>query len=86
MSKTPYEVRLDILKMAQDMLERETSLEETKFYSIVNNMNEVNIGGVEGFVKEHAPKMYTPEEVISKAEALYSFVNDTTSVRRNKDK
>ena len=89
MSKTPYEIRLDILKMAQDMLDRETRIEETKFGYAVRAIADDNVGNpsaVQSYIETNAPKMYTPEDIISKSQALYNFVNDTSSVRKARDK
>lgn len=79
MSKTPYEVRLDVLKMAQEMLDRETFLKEQVFLSQVETLRTTNIGGVNAFVQENSPSMYTPEEVITRANALYGFISNKSS-------
>ena len=78
-SKNPFELRLDILKMAQEMLDREKNMEEQKFNQQVETLREINIGGVNSFVQQNAPKMYTPEDVKSRAESLYSFITTNTS-------
>lgn len=78
-SKTPYEIRLDVLKMAQEMLDRETRMKEHKFDHTVEVMKTSDIGSVEAFVYNNAPVMYSPEEVIAKATALYNFVSDSSS-------
>ena len=76
-NKNPFEVRLDILKMAQEMLDREMSLKEQKFNQQVETLRSTNIGGVNNFVEKNAPTMYTPEEVITRASALYNFVSSS---------
>ncbi len=78
-NKNPFEIRLDILKMAQEMLDREMFMKEQKFNHQVETMRETNIGGVHGFVDQYAPKMYSPDEVIAKASALYNFVSDSST-------
>lgn len=78
-NKNPFEVRLDVLKMAQEMLDREKKMEEQKFNQQVETLRTTNIGGVNTFVQQNAPKMYTPEDVISRASSLYAFVNSNTS-------
>ena len=77
-NKNPFEVRLDVLKMAQEMLDREMFLKEQKFNQQVETLRTTNIGGVNSFVEQNAPKMYTPEEVITRASALYNFVSSST--------
>lgn len=81
-SKTPFEVRLDILKMAQEMLDREKQIEENKYFAKLENiradkshsLNEIN-----KFIDENAPKMYDPSEVVARSSTLYAFVNNTTT-------
>lgn len=78
-NKNPFEVRLDILKMAQEMLDKEKYMEEQKFNQQVETLRTTNIGGVNAFIQQHAPKMYTAEEVKMRADALYDFVSSTRS-------
>jgi 3-dehydroquinate dehydratase len=78
-NKNPFEVRLDVLKMAQEMLDREKNMEEQKFNHQVETLRTTNIGGVNNFVEQNSPKMYTPEDVITRASSLYDFVNSNTS-------
>ena len=77
-NKNPFEIRLDILKMAQEMLDREMFMKEQKFNQQVETLRTTNIGGVNNFVDANAPQMYTPEDVITKATALYGFVSDNS--------
>lgn len=78
MGKTPYEIRLDVLKMAQDMLEKENKLEEIKFTSKVDSM--INSGltsdEISKFIDENAPKSYDENELVTRSSALYSFVSE----------
>lgn len=78
-NKNPFEVRLDVLKMAQEMLDKEMALKELKFNQQVETLRTTNIGGVNNFVAQNTPTMYTPEEVITRASSLYDFVNSSTS-------
>lgn len=81
-NKTPYEVRLDILKMAQEMLDREKQIEENKYIAKLeilradksHSFNELN-----KFIEDNAPKMYDPSEVVARSSALYAFVNNATT-------
>jgi 3-dehydroquinate dehydratase len=77
-NKNPFEVRLDVLKMAQEMLDREMFLKEQKFNQQVETLRTTDIGGVNNFVEQNSPTMYTPEEVITRASALYNFVSSST--------
>jgi hypothetical protein len=76
-NKNPFEVRLDVLKMAHEMLDKEMALKELKFNQEVETLRTTNIGDVNNFVAQNAPTMYTPEEVITRASSLYNFVSSS---------
>jgi len=77
-SKNPFEIRLDILRMAQEMMDRELDISAQKYHQKIEATRQNNIGALGGVVEE-APKMYTPDEVVSKAATLYNFVSDASS-------
>lgn len=77
-NKNPFEIRLDVLKMAQEMMDRELELNTQKYYHQIDAVKQTNIGALSGVVNT-APKMYTPEDVVAKASALYNFVADSSS-------
>lgn len=76
-SKNPFEVRLDVLKMAQEMLEAEQRAKEIKFKETVETLRTIkhNENEVLSFIDQNAPTAYTPEEVIARSSALYEFVS-----------
>jgi hypothetical protein len=79
MNKTPFEIRLDVLKMAQEMLEAERrssqKIEEQKAELLKSA--EVPVSDIINYVNTvTVPKTYTEKEVLARANALYSFVND----------
>ena len=82
-NKTPYEVRLDVLKMAQEMLDREHQNEQNKFFAKLETLraSKEHPDSINAFIDAHSPKMYDQNDVVARSSALYSFVNDTT---RNK--
>ena len=82
-NKTPYEVRLDILKMAQEMLDREQVNKQNQFFAKLETLRASNEDPktINAFIDANSPKMYEPNDVVARSSALYSFVNDTT---RNK--
>jgi hypothetical protein len=84
-SKTPYEVRLDILKMAQEMLERDTSIQEIKFHSKLDVLRSSNtsVDVINKYIDENTPKMYDSSEVVARSSALYAFVNNATSTTKS---
>ena len=82
-NKTPFEVRLDILKMAQEMLNQEKRIEENKYYAKLETLRTSNssVDTINAFIDTNAPKMYDPSEVVARSSALYAFVNDTTRTK-----
>ena len=82
-NKTPYEVRLDILKMAQEMLDREQVNKQNEFFAKLETLRASNEDpkSINAFIDANSPKMYEPSDVVARSSALYAFVNDTT---RNK--
>lgn len=78
MTKTPYEIRLDVLKMAQDMIEREKNIEQDVFYQKLDTLKVENPPSemIRNFIDSNSPKMYSSDEVISRASQLYNFVEN----------
>jgi hypothetical protein len=78
-SKNPYEIRLDVLKMAQQMLEAEQRTKELKFKEQVDTMRSIkhHEDEVLNFIDKNAPSSYTPEEVVTRSTALYNFVSSS---------
>jgi hypothetical protein len=69
MTKTPYEIRLDVLKMAQDQA-------NAKFYNEWNNAAEkARINKNTTFLTE-VPQFPTAEQILIEAAKLKSFVDD----------
>lgn len=83
MSKTPFEIRLDVMKMAQDMLEQETRIKEAAYLANIEALKVTNISAVSNYITTNQPKAYTPEDIITRSQSLYSFINDRTT---NKEK
>lgn len=80
-NKTPFEIRLDVLKMAQDMLEREHQIEENKFFAKLETLRASNTSAdvINAYIDSNSPKMYEPSEVVDRSSTLYAFVNNTTT-------
>ena len=79
MSKTPFEIRLDVLKMAQEMLDKEKSLEEIAYLANIEALKTTNISAVANYITTNQPRGYTSEDVVSRSQTLYSFVTDKTT-------
>jgi hypothetical protein len=85
-NKNPYEIRLDVLKMAQDMLESEQRSKEVKFKEQIETLRSVKHDEDEvlKFIEQNAPTAYTPDDVIKRSSTLYNFVSSSTASNRNK--
>ena len=87
MSMTPYEIRLELLKMAKDMLTDD-------YYGkreIISNewstkVEESKINGTPSPTHPGYPPFPSEEEIIKKAEALNGFVSQTPAVAEVKVK
>ena len=69
MAKNPFEIRADIMAMAKDYLDKQTALNvqywEKMFSLSGNNIKEM----------ETAYTAYSMEELLAKAQEMYSFVS-----------
>jgi hypothetical protein len=72
---TPFELRAEMLKMAQEYLKTqyETNLEFTK--TAFEQMLKAGQVTQDQF-KDYVPKMYSFDEITKKAAELYSFVKE----------
>ena len=79
-NKNPYEIRLDVLKMAQEMLETEQRAKEQKYLQKLDTLKaeKVPVDAINSFIDSNAPTAYTPEDVMTRASALYNFVSSST--------
>ena len=67
MSKTPYELRTEVLAMAKDYMDRQMQIN----VEYTNKMIELGKATMEDI-----PKMYSPEELMKQAREFYSFVGN----------
>lgn len=71
MTKNPFEVRLDVLKLALGMLDKKMDVEQTK-YLTQSSADAVTRSG-----QEPEPiKMYSIDDVNKTFTTLYNFVNE----------
>ena len=72
MTKTPFEIRADLLKLAADHLEKQFTA-NFKFATEYNKaMLEAGTAATEALVK--MPTYFTSEDVVKKASEFYNFV------------
>jgi hypothetical protein len=74
MSKTPYEIRFDLLTMAKEMLDMQYTNSMNMVWSSFERAASQNAELYKEYEK-YVPKMYTPEEIMANAEKLQGFVN-----------
>lgn len=83
MNKNPFEVRLDIMKMAQEMLDKEHDLKMKKYAETIDVMKSSNArsADIQNYINASAPQMYNEQDIVLKANELYNFVSTSSSVR-----
>lgn len=87
-SKTPYEVRLDVLKMAQEMIDREKQIDlnnqQAKLDLFMTQPKRPTPAELDAFIQANTPQMYDSNDVVTRASGLYAFVNDSTKTTQIK--
>lgn len=76
-NKTPFEIRLEVLKMAKEMMDQQYNDSNTAYWGMINSAAEKWNKSIEDLVKQTQdlkPAMYTPADMMSKAQELYGFV------------
>ena len=71
----PYQIRTDVLAMAKNMMDKQYDTQ----MQIAQKMFEANKENMELATEawnKYIPKMYTIEEVMEKANEMYSFVSE----------
>jgi Ethanolamine utilization protein EutJ (predicted chaperonin) len=72
-TKTPFELRFDVLKMAKEMMDQQYDIAQQQFWTQLEQYKEASKDVNEVFEK-YTPTMYQPAEIMAKAEELYKFV------------
>ena len=75
MSKNPYEIRLETLKMAKEMADSKYCLQQDIMYRMIDQAVEKR-EDIEKAIRAHAPLMYRPSDIIEKANELYQYVSE----------
>ena len=78
MNKNGFEIRLEVMKMAKEMLDHQYAESSNVYWTAINTMAENWNKSVEELVEQTKavkPVMYTPQEIVEKAQELYSFVS-----------
>lgn len=77
-SKNGFEIRLEVLKMAKEMMDQSWNESSNAYWSAINilaeNWNKSAAELIEQ-TQSMKPAMYTPEDIMQKAQELYGFVS-----------
>ena len=71
----PYQIRTDLLAMSKEMLDKAYESQMEVARKAMDIYKENTEQALEAW-QRYVPKMYTPDEIVSKAEELYQFVTD----------
>ena len=75
MSKNPYEIRLETLRMAKEMADQQFQLQMDFMYRMMDQANEAGTDIKETYEK-CVPDMYKPEEIVKRANELYAYISE----------
>jgi hypothetical protein len=79
-TKNGFEIRLEVLKMAKEMMDLQYHDMSNSWWTMVSKYAEATNKSVEELMKQSQdlanskPVMYTPADMMEKAQELYSFV------------
>lgn len=80
-----YEIRLAVLNMAKDLLDQQYKETSELYWQTMRTSAEKWNTTLEELSKTNPlPTMYTPEEIIAKANELYGFVS-SSATKQNRD-
>ena len=75
MSKNPYEIRLETLRMAKEMADTQFCLQQDIMYRMIDQAQEKREDIMDA-VNDHSPMMYQPVDLIETANKLYAYVGE----------
>lgn len=79
MSKNGFEIRLEVLKMAKEMMEQQynemSNVYWNSVHSFADKWNTTVAEAAKKLSDVAPPKMYTPADIMERAQELYSFVS-----------
>jgi hypothetical protein len=76
--KNGFEIRLEVLKMAKEMMDQQYSEASNAYWNTINAMAENWNKSASELVEQTKalqPAMYSPEDIMKKAQELYGFVS-----------
>tara|TARA_R100001510_G_C7628688_1_gene188027 strand:- start:350 stop:586 length:237 start_codon:yes stop_codon:yes gene_type:complete len=73
-SKNPFEIRLETLKMAKEMLDQQLEFQNNLMYQMVDQTKEAG-KDIKETLDKYTPDMYNPTKVIEKASEFYAYIS-----------
>jgi adenosylmethionine-8-amino-7-oxononanoate aminotransferase len=79
-NKNPFEIRLEIMKMAKEMMDTQYHDAMNGWWQVVSSYAEAHNTTTDELLKKTdelmkaKPMMYTPKDIMEKAQELYGFV------------
>ena len=73
-NKNPFEIRLETLKMAKEMMDQQYNLQEQMMYQMIDQAREHG-QNVKEVMDTYLPEMYNPNKVIEKATEFYTYIS-----------
>ena len=74
--KNPFEIRLETLKMAKEMMDQQYSMQMDMMYQMIDQAKEHG-QNVKDVMDTYLPEMYNPNKVIAKATEFYEYISKT---------
>ena len=74
-NKNPFEIRLETLKMAKEMLDKQFDIAVATTKTSMEMWKEAG-KSQEQFLAEYVHKMYQPQEVVNTANEFYQFITE----------
>lgn len=77
-NKNGFEIRLEVLKMAKEMMDQQYSEASNAYWNTVNSLADSWNKSASELLEQTQtmkPVMYSPKDIMEKAQELYSFVS-----------
>ena len=78
MSSTAYEIRMDVLKMAQQMIKDQNGIKRDKILYEISSITNADPVALSEALSKFDTISYNENDLVDKANALYSFVSSNT--------
>ena len=75
-NKNPFEIRLETLKMAKEMMDQQYDMQMNMMYQMIDQAKEQG-QNVKDVMDTYLPEMYNPNKVIQKATEFYEYISKT---------